>query len=600
MRKSFFIFIFLFVFPLLAQNESIPEYTLKDTIVVVAGRYTVPLKKLSETYQSIDSLTIQQISTHSVLETVDFLVPSAFVLDKKVMGYGVGVAGAGDISIRGLGGKPNNSVLVLVDGHPDFMGLFGHPLPDVYGNDEIQRVEILTGSSKSLFGSNALGGIINIMTSTSPGIVAQIEGGSFNTYSGYGNVSHSFGKNLISVSYRYRTSDGHADKTSFSSSQFSGRWEMQLNPRWKFSLQGKYVPYQFDDPSRPDSGNAIDTYAKIRRGYISADISGSYTNASHHVQIFYNGGHHEFYDGFVSDDYLIGISQYSQSRINNGLQIATGVDAYQYGGKANVNTSTYTIKTFGWYGMGIMEFPKGIRTKLGVRVSLQNVTTPIYSPFVGISYLFQNIHLFANYSQSFRLPTIQELYLFPISNPDLSPVLLKSGEFGFRFQWKNKLILRSAGYINHLTQNIQLVGNPTPPPPVRFTSSGKANQLGFEQYISYDITKNNSIRVAYSYLDPDNLTAFNPKHQVKMMIQGRHNNFLYIMVGKYIKDLFAQNNGQQKLKDEIVVDASITWMRKNYSFSLKLKNILNQKYEILPGYSLPGFYILGSIKYRIK
>jgi hypothetical protein len=78
------------------------------------------------------------------------------------MGYGVGSAGSGSINIRGQGGRPNTGLLVLINGHPDFMGLFGHPLPDVYGTDDISQVDVLSGPASTVFGSQAMAGVVNI------------------------------------------------------------------------------------------------------------------------------------------------------------------------------------------------------------------------------------------------------------------------------------------------------------------------------------------------------------------------------------------------------------------------------------------------------
>ena len=71
---------------------------------------------------------------------------------------------AGGISIRGIGGSPNTQMLVLIDGHPQFMGLMGHPLPDAYVASDVERVEVVRGPASILYGTNAMGGVINIIT----------------------------------------------------------------------------------------------------------------------------------------------------------------------------------------------------------------------------------------------------------------------------------------------------------------------------------------------------------------------------------------------------------------------------------------------------
>ena len=80
------------------------------------------------------------------------------------MGYGVAAGAAGGMSIRGVGGAPTAGVLVLINGHPQYMGLMGHPLADSYQSLMTERVEVVRGPASMLYGSNAMGGVINIIT----------------------------------------------------------------------------------------------------------------------------------------------------------------------------------------------------------------------------------------------------------------------------------------------------------------------------------------------------------------------------------------------------------------------------------------------------
>ena len=141
--------------PAQVLTDSLKVYDLQDTIVVIADRYKQPLKNLTNTYQIIPGEQVEQICLHSALEMVDMVFPSSYLLEKMVIGFGVGSEGGGTINMRGQGGKPNTGMLVLLNGHPDFMGIFGHPLPDVYGMDDVQQVEILAGPSSAVFGSQA-------------------------------------------------------------------------------------------------------------------------------------------------------------------------------------------------------------------------------------------------------------------------------------------------------------------------------------------------------------------------------------------------------------------------------------------------------------
>ena len=54
--------------------------------------------------------------------------------------------------------------MVMIDGHPQYAGIFGHPIADAYQSFLAERVEVLRGPASVLYGSNAMGGVINIVT----------------------------------------------------------------------------------------------------------------------------------------------------------------------------------------------------------------------------------------------------------------------------------------------------------------------------------------------------------------------------------------------------------------------------------------------------
>ncbi|MEJ2051702.1 MAG: TonB-dependent receptor plug domain-containing protein, partial [Calditrichota bacterium] len=137
--------------------DSIRTYSFPDSIVVIANRYQLSLQSVTNTVDILPVKAYPEVAVHSILELADALAPQVFVMEKRVVGYGVGERGSGNISIRGMGGRPNTAILVLINGRPDFMGIFGHPLPDVYGLGSVDQVEVIAGPSSTIFGSGAMG-----------------------------------------------------------------------------------------------------------------------------------------------------------------------------------------------------------------------------------------------------------------------------------------------------------------------------------------------------------------------------------------------------------------------------------------------------------
>lgn len=76
--------------------------------------------------------TIEKRLEPSLLPMLTEQIPGLFTTSRGIMGYGVSSGAAGGISLRGIGGSPTTGLLVLIDGHPQYMGLMGHPIADAY------------------------------------------------------------------------------------------------------------------------------------------------------------------------------------------------------------------------------------------------------------------------------------------------------------------------------------------------------------------------------------------------------------------------------------------------------------------------------------
>ena len=126
-RLTFFLFTCFVVFSTVYADENNPPQ-VNDSIrleeVVVTG--TQPKVNLRNVPMSISIVGERQIQNRlepSLLPLLTEEVPGLFITQRGVMGYGVAAGAAGGMSIRGIGGAPTSGVLVLIDGHPQYMGL---------------------------------------------------------------------------------------------------------------------------------------------------------------------------------------------------------------------------------------------------------------------------------------------------------------------------------------------------------------------------------------------------------------------------------------------------------------------------------------------
>ena len=146
-----------------ADTTSVVRNYAIGEVVVTGTRNATDIRHLSQTVSVVNRKKLEQAMQPSLLPVLTEQVPGLFTTSRGVMGYGVSNGAAGGISLRGLSGG-NARMMVLIDGHPQYAGIFGHPISDAYQTLLADRVEVLRGPASVLYGSNAMGGVVNIVT----------------------------------------------------------------------------------------------------------------------------------------------------------------------------------------------------------------------------------------------------------------------------------------------------------------------------------------------------------------------------------------------------------------------------------------------------
>ncbi|MCB2205765.1 TonB-dependent receptor [bacterium] len=584
-----------------AAGDSSRHYVLEDSVVIVAGRYSTKLSRESNAIAVIDGRSLPYVADHSLLEALQWEVPSAYVVETRVGGFGVGTEGTGMVSIRGLGGKPNTGVALMIDGHPDFMGIFGHPLPDVYGMDDVERVDVLLGPSSTMFGSAAMGGVVNVVSSgiSGSGLQASLEGGSWNTWNGALSLRRSWEKHGVRLSLRHGSSDGHVPQSDFSSTHVQGAWEYAISKTWALSVRGRYAPSRFDDPTRVGDPAELGTYGDIKRGMAQVELENTFHSVTGSTQLYVNAGHHEFYDGFVSDDRSFGFSTYQQVNLHRDLSLAAGMDLLQYGGKANLDNIDHTLRTGGVYALAMYSPLSALHIRAGLRYQYHSLEIGGFSPNAGISYTpLSGLRIYANVQSGFRYPTLRELVLFPSSNMDLQEEKSLGYEGGIEYV-ASRASLRLSAYRTRVEDMIFAVPTQLPPPPVRFENATDETLQGVEALLRYRPMRALQLQCAWSMLDAGSLTAFNPGQMFKYQIRAEKGPMRVAIMGQYVQSLFAGNNESLPMPAYHVLDITGSWQLSFIEVFVKARNVLNRHYQVLPGYAAPGAYFLTGVRYAI-
>ena len=427
-----------------------------DDVIVTGSRVATSLRSLPLSVSVTSGKTIESRLEQSLLPIITEEVPGLFVTGRGVMGYGVSTGAAGGIKIRGVGDSPTTGVLLLIDGHPQYMGLMGHPLPDAYQSIMADRVEVIRGPASTIYGSNALGGVINIITKkpTEDGVKTNLRAmyGSYNTLSSEAGSSIRRGKFSSYLSLGYNRSDGIRENMEFKQYSTYGKAGYDFTSRWKAFADLSLTNFDASNPGNVNEPLMIDNDANVTRGVTSFSLENKYDKTSGALKLFYNFGMHEINDGyqaggaprdylFRSTDNMFGVSLYQAVNLFAGNSVTAGLDLQRFSGHAwnsylNGRPDVDIVEKGVNDVAGYLNVEQRIFTRLllnaGVRVDNNSRTGTEWIPSAGISFPASDATVLkAVVSKGFRNPTIREMYMFPTQNPDLDPERLVSYELSY-------------------------------------------------------------------------------------------------------------------------------------------------------------------------
>lgn len=227
--------------PSLGTAENVPDdgslldykEMVLDDVVVTASRRDIPLEDAPASVTIIDAATLEKFP----LKTADDVLREVAGVD--VWGSNFDPLGHRAVSIRGVGGGSSQErTLILIDGVPANDSWSGQVEWNQIPKEDIARIEVVRGPSSSVYGSNAMGGVINIITKMPQKVPASltVKGsyGELNSWATYGNLSGrvSDGKLGYYVSGKKFSTDGyfaisederHSSKDGFDTDNLFGK-----------------------------------------------------------------------------------------------------------------------------------------------------------------------------------------------------------------------------------------------------------------------------------------------------------------------------------------------------------------------------------------
>ena len=522
-----------------AQEE---EVTL-EKVVVTATRDAEEVRKIPA---NVTVITKEQIKEAQVETVVDLLRDQVGVVVKDVYGNGKSAT----VDVRGFGETAPPNTLVLVDGRRvNEIDLSGVDWTQI-ALDQIERIEIVRGSGSVLYGDNAVGGVINIITKKPEKTFSFQTGvalGSYNYNKEYGSVSGKWGPLSAILSMGYNATEGYRDNGLLRAKNIGGKIIYDLNDNVSFNLSGAFnrdkqglpggltqaqidllgrrATLTPDNQAKTDDGYG-DLGAKVKLwdfGRIEADLSYRERRVDNFLDFpssFYTyTDERKLITWGLTPRYLLDKPIWKFSN-----KFTLGLDLYRsksevdsesvFFGFPSSNRSDITKKTIGPYFFDEFSILQNLIFSLGFRYEWATYEISEENPLlkdkakygepawnVGLNYLFgKGSSAFISAKGSFRFPTTDELVLvFPVArvNPAMKPQTGCDYEAGIRYAFTDKIGANLTFFWMDTTDEIFFN-------PVTFVNENypKTRRLGFELAAKAALFSWLSVWGNYAYIQP--------------------------------------------------------------------------------------------------
>ena len=619
------VFIFFMSLATAAQEKDTVSISI-DEVVVTATRVSVSRSNVPMTISVLSREEIEESSESALLPALTEHVPGMFVTQRGVTGFGVATGGTGGISLRGVGGSPTTELLVLIDGHPQYMGIMGHHLPDAYVASDVEKVEVIRGPASILYGSNAMGGVVNIITRKQDkegwSANGRIMYGSYNTRKYMANSGMNRDRFSGYLSVNHDRTDGHRPNSDFAITNGYAKMAYRVNSHFRVWGDMSLASFEAQNPgtvSRP----MFDNVADIIRGVTSVTVENRHEKLDGAFKLFYNFGDHQINDGYTeggmpknyffrSDDHNYGITFYQSFRPFTGNRITAGIDYKHFGGRAwnsftdGTPNADLLKKTFlyeiGCYVIMQQTLFEKLTLNAGLRLDNNEKFGAEWIPQAGLAYRpLQHTVFKTSVSKGFRSPTIREMYMFPPQNPDLTPERMVNYELSAeQVLGDGAVTAELTGFIadgSNLIMTQMVNGSP------KNLNAGNFNNKGIELSVRWHILRNLDIKGNYSYLNMKKPVLNAPGQQAYMAVSYRLNKWTLSANYQYIRELYMKLEETPEpavTSNYGLLNARVSWRPLKWmDVFIKGENLTGKTYEIVYEYPMPGITVFGGINIRL-
>lgn len=502
-------------------QTSTPTNTETNRVAPVVITATRTPESAAETASSVSVITREQIESRQVSNLIDALrgMPGMAVVTSGTPGQQTSVF---------TRGTESNHTLLIVDGRRVTSPINGGAFYENFNLDNVERIEVVRTPSSVLYGADAVGGVINVITRdgrglTKPEHAVAFEAGSFSTTKFMADSQGSIGKVNYAVGVSQLNNDFPRDNNQFQQSSVRGTIGFTPREDMYFDLKGSFFSA---DGGAPGSVLFPDPVATLQREVTS--ISPGLTwkiSDTFQTKAFYSYEHQDqrYRDQFGTDNKVKLDS--SQIEWQNDWQplerwkLTMGLNFQDLGvsqrNAANVENIHANQSGVGLFVQSQFEIVEGLKMINSGRYDHYTDYQDAWTWKQGLTYQVPvtATRLFANVSESYSPPTPQDLYFPFFSNPNLLPEESLGWEAGLEQPfWQDRIAVSATYFHNKIDNLIQ-----APAPFFIPVNVSQATTEGVETGITFRPCKEFSTSVNYTYL-----TAHDDGNNVRLVRRPRH------------------------------------------------------------------------------
>lgn len=620
--------------PCLAFAQETTEVTL-EPVVVTATRIEVPLEEIGKT---VTVITSEQLEEQKATSLVNALQNVPGLLAKQQRGPG----GLASIKIRGLDSEYTQ---ILIDGLPlrdpsDPQGSAVEFMDDIL-IENIERIEIVRGSSSTLYGSDAIGGTINIITkkgTARPEFFALFDGGSMSTYQEVAGMRGMIGSVKYSLTGKRVDSDGIDDHDTYSATSVAGRFGVDFSQDTSLAMQLKYADSEVDLNDAPGIADGVllreqdDPDDAKEKTLLSGGIvltqqiseNFDYTLKFGYVDVertlIFGPEGDEF--GFESETTYSGNTLNAEFQSNYSLNdthlITLGYEyeAEEFEQDLGTRKDRPDATRHGVYLQDSLVFPdERMNIVPGVRYMDHDQAGDRIDWEVSMSYLpgESGTRLHSHIGTGFRAPSLYELYgasvfggtLFEFGNKDLEPEESLGWDIGITFNLLEEKVLLDITYFSSNFDKIIGFGT------VGYENIDGGESKGLEVEASYVLTDALRVTGSYTYADTEDANGEKffgvPEHEVGLNINYRFlekfdANLAVTLRGKEEVPLFDSTTFTSERYENdgfTTVDFALDYaLTERFNVWTRIENVFDEEYYV-SGYEAPGLSFYGGIKWTL-